>query len=80
MFRILPKTRMNFFSWSKFDESCWNYQTIPVHSKAVSILTSGAKKDGKIVLDYFSVFAIILPLIWSSFCLSWENRHYLTYM
>jgi len=25
--------------WSKFDESCWNYQMIPVH-KAVSILPS----------------------------------------
>ena len=42
---------------------------IPVHSRAVSILPSRAKKNGKIVLDYFSVFghyfavdlAIILP-------------------
>ena len=48
---------------------------ILVHSKAVPILPSGTKKDGKIVLDYFVVLAIILPLVWSSFCLSWENRH-----
>jgi len=54
---------MNFFSWLKFDEGSWNYQMIPVHSRAVSILTSGAKKIGKIVLDYFAVMAIILPYL-----------------
>jgi len=73
---------MNFFSWPKFDESCWNYNyyMIPVHSKAVSNLPSGAKKNGKIVSGYFAVFPIILPLIWPLFCLSWENKLYLTYM
>jgi len=53
---------------------------VPVHSMTVSILPPGAKKDGKIVFDYFAILEIILPLIWSLFCLSWENRHYLTYM
>jgi len=71
---------MNFFSWPKFDEGCWNYYMIPVHSRAVSILPSGVKKSGKIVLDYFTVFSTILPLIWPLFCLSWQNRHYLTYV
>jgi len=36
---------------------------IPIHSRAVSILPSGAKKKGKIVSDYFAVLVIILPLI-----------------
>jgi len=38
---------------------------IPVHSRpsgAVSILPLGAKKNGKIVQDYFAVLATILPL------------------
>jgi len=53
---------MNFFSWPKLDESCWNYHVIPVHLRAVSILPPGAKKNGKIVSDYFAVdLAIILP-------------------
>jgi len=35
---------------------------IPVHSRAVSILPSGAKKNGKIASDYFAVdLVIILP-------------------
>jgi len=80
MFLILPKISMKLFSWSKFDEGCYNYHMIHVHSKALSILTSGAKNNGKIVLDYFAVLAIILPLVWLSFCLTWENSHYLTYM
>jgi len=71
---------MKFFSWPKFGEGCWNYHIIPVHSKAGYILPPGVKKNGKIVPDYFAVLAIILPLIWPLFCLSWENRHYLTYM
>jgi len=54
---------MNFFSWPKFDEGCWNYHMIPVHPWAVSILPSGAKNNGKIVSDYFAVLAMILPLI-----------------
>jgi len=53
---------------------------IPIHSRALSILPSGVKKNGKIVSNYFAVLAIILPLIWLLFCLSLENRHYLTYM
>jgi len=67
------------FSWPKFDESCWNYHIIPVHTRAVSDLPSGAKKNGKIVSDYFAVLDIILPLIRPLFYLSWENKHYLTY-
>jgi len=35
---------------------------IPIHPRAVYILPSGAKKNGKIVLDYFVVdLAITLP-------------------
>jgi len=51
---------------------------IPVHSRAVSNLPSGAKKSGKIVSDHFAVLLIILPLIWPLFCLSGENKHHLT--
>jgi len=80
MFLILPKTLLRFFSLPKFDEGCWNYHIIPVHSRAMSILPSRAKKNGKMVSDYFTVLAIILPLIWLLICLSLENRHYLTYM
>jgi len=60
---------MKFFSWPKFDEGCWNYHIIPVHAKAVSILSSGVKKNGKIVPDYFAVLTIILPWIWQLFVL-----------
>jgi len=80
MFLILPKTLLKFISWPKFDEGCWNYHMIPVYSRAVFILPLGAKKNGKLVSDYFAVLAIILPLIWLLFCVSLENRHYLTYM
>jgi len=52
---------------------------IPAHSRAVSILPSGSKKNGKIVSDYFAVLDNLLPLIWPWFCLSWENKHYLTH-
>jgi len=45
------------FNRSKFDEGCWNYQMIPVRLKAVSILPSEAKKNGKIVS------AEVLPLM-----------------
>ena len=69
MFLISPKTLFKFFSWPKFDEGCWNHHMIPVHSRVVSILPSGKKK---------TVLAIILPLVWLLFCLSLENRHYLT--
>jgi len=40
---------MKFSSWSKFDEGCCNYHMIHGHSKTLSVLTSGAKKNGKIV-------------------------------
>jgi len=63
MFLILPKTLLKFFSWPKFDEGCWNCHMIPIHSGAVSILPLGAKKNGKIISDYFAVLAVILPLI-----------------
>jgi len=63
MFLILSKTLLKFFSWPKFQKCCWNYHTIPVHSRAVFILPSGPKKNGKNL-------AIILPLIWLFFCLS----------
>jgi len=49
MFLILPKILSKFFSWPKFDEGCWNYHMIPVHSRAVFTLASGAENNGKIV-------------------------------
>ena len=55
----------------KFDEGCWNYHMIPVHSREVSILPSGANEqqnnsqNGKIVSDYFA--ETILPF-WLLFC------------
>jgi len=66
---IIPKTLLKFFSWPKFDEGCWNYHMIPVHSRAESILQSGAKKNGKNCLRLFCRFGysfavdlvIILP-------------------
>jgi len=69
MFLILPKTLLKFISWPKFHEGCWNYHMIPIHSKAVFILPSGAKKNAKIVSDYFAVLFIILLLIWLLICL-----------
>jgi len=71
---------MKLFSWPKFDEGFWNYDMIPVHSRAVSILPLGAKRDGKIVSDCLAILAIILPLIWPLLCRSWENRDYRNYM
>jgi len=44
MFLILPKTLLKFFSWLKFDEDCWNYHMIPIHSRALFILPSLAKE------------------------------------
>jgi len=60
MFMILPKTLLKFFSWPNFDQGCWNYHMIPVHSRAVFILPSGANKNGTIVSDYFA--------FWPLFC------------
>jgi len=49
---------LKFFSWPKFDEGCWNCHMILAHSRAVSILPSGSKKNGR----YFAVdLIIILP-------------------
>ena len=73
---ILPKTLLKFYSWPKFNEGCWNDHIIPVDSRAVFILPSGAKKNGKIVRDYCIRFETILPLNWLLFCHSLENRHY----
>ena len=62
MFLILPNTLLMFFGWPKFDEGCWNSHMIPVHSRALFILPSGAKKNDKIVSDYFAVDLVtILP-------------------
>jgi len=47
MLIILPKTLLQFFSWPKFDEGCWNYHMIPVHSRAVFILPWGQKRMAK---------------------------------
>jgi len=45
---------------------------IPVHSRAMFILPSGAKKNGKIVSDYFAILAIISPLIGYYFASVWK--------
>jgi len=60
MFLILPRILLKFFCWPKFDEGWWNY-LIPVHSRAMFVLPSGAKNNDKIVSNYFAVLAIILP-------------------
>jgi len=82
MFLILPKTLLKFFSWPKFDEGCWNYHMIPVHSRAVFILPSGAKKNGKIVSDYlcpnkWPIARIIVNYAyghWSAFLVSLKSK------
>jgi len=66
-------------SWPKFDEGCWTYNMIPVHTRAVLILPPGPEKNGKIVLDLFAILTIILQLIWPFF-LSWVSRHNITCM
>jgi len=38
MFLILPKTRMKFYNWPKFDEGFCNFQMILVHLKALTSL------------------------------------------
>jgi len=43
------QTLNEVFNWPKIDEGCWNYQLIPFHLKAVSVLPSKAKKNGKMV-------------------------------
>jgi len=66
---MLPKTILKFFCWPKFVEGCWNCHMIPVYSRAVFILPSGAKKGWQNSLrefcrfgHYFAVdLVIILP-------------------
>jgi len=68
MFLILPKTLSKFFSWPKFDEGCWNYHMIPVHSRAVFILPSGAKKNSlRLFCRFGHYFAVDLVGILSQF-------------
>jgi len=38
------------------------------------------KKEWKNNLGLFAILAVILPLIWSLFCLNVDNTHYLIYM
>jgi len=39
---------LNEFLWlAQFDEGCWNYHMIPVHSSAVPILPAGTKRMTK---------------------------------
>jgi len=56
MFLILPKTL-----------GCWNYHMIPVHSRAVFILPSGAKKEWqnslRLFCRFFHYFAVDLLII-----------------
>jgi len=63
MFLILPKTLLKFFSWPKFDEGCWNYHMIPVHSRAMSILPSGAKNSLRLFCRLSCYFAVDLVII-----------------
>jgi len=59
MFLILAKTALKFFSWPKFDDGCWNYHMIPVHSRAVFILPSGAKrmaKESQTIFPFWPLF------------------------
>jgi len=44
MFLILPKTLLKFCSWPKYDEGCWNYHMIPVHSRAMSLCHQDKKE------------------------------------
>jgi len=72
MFLILPKTLLKFFGWPKFDEGYWNYHMIPVHSRAVFILPSGAKKNRKIVSDYFAVWSLLCHWFGYYFASVWK--------
>jgi len=64
MFLIVPKTLSKFFSWPKFDEGCWNYHMILVHSRALFILPSGAKKNGKYWTLFCRWFGYYFASVW----------------
>jgi len=69
MFLLLPNT-VKFFSWPKFVEGCCNYHMIPVHSRAVTILPSGAKgmtKYSQTILPFDYYFAVDLVSILPQF-------------
>jgi len=53
---------------AKFEEGCWNYHMIPVHSRAVSILPSVAKQNGKNSFRLFFRF-------WTIFC-HWFGHYF----
>jgi len=63
MFLILSKTILKFFCWPKIDKGCWNYHMIPVHSRAVFILPSGAKKNHRLFCRFGYYFAVDLVII-----------------
>jgi len=53
---------MKVFSWPKIDKSCCNYHMIPIHSKAVSVLLSEAKrmaKKSQIILPFWPCYALV---------------------
>jgi len=64
IFIILAITLLKFFSWPKFDEGCWNYHMIPVHSRAVFILPSGAKKNLPFWLLFCHWFGCYFASVW----------------
>jgi len=52
---------LNEFLWlAKFDEGCWNYHMIPVHSSAVAILPS--------VTKWMAKLSEIISPFWTLFC------------
>jgi len=66
MFLILPKMLLKFFSWPKFDEGCWNFYLIPVHSRAVFILPSG-RNSLRLFCRFGYYFAVDLVIIFPQF-------------
>jgi len=55
-----------FFSWRKFDEGCWNYHEIPVQSKEVYVLPSGAREwqnNLRLFCHFGHYFAVYLAVI-----------------
>jgi len=80
MFLILPKTLLKFFSWAKFDEDCWNCHMVPVYSRAVLILPSGAKGMATILPLICYYFALIWKIDTTSLTCKCGCIHYLTYM
>ena len=77
MFLNFTQNFITFFSWPKFDEGCWNYHMIPVHSRGVFTLPTGAKKKGKIVSDYSPQhyeWCLALERFSNSSCGPWTKR------